>query len=306
MIPELHHPLNGASAVSTSALSKRYGSQTALNGLDLNVPEGAVYILVGPNGAGKTTLLRALLDLCRADSGQAQVLGLSTTQDGPAVRSQIGYVPDHPDLIFADYKVGQVLRHHSVYFPAWDFEYADRLTSSLEIDLDSRCSTLSKGQARRVQLVQALAHRPALLLLDEPTDGLDPLVRDRVLGLVAEHLDTSPSTVLISTHLVHEVEGLGDHLGVLRNGHLVAQIERGELDRRLLVALGEVPDGWDLVPPFPVVAHTHRGREHAWTLWTDGEPIDDRLAATGITVRSVESLSLEGATRALLAMETSS
>ncbi|MBZ0112542.1 MAG: ATP-binding cassette domain-containing protein [Thermoanaerobaculia bacterium] len=306
MISELHNPLAGAAAVSTSALCKRYGTQIALDCLDLNVPEGAVYILVGPNGAGKTTLLRTLLDLCRADSGQAQLFGLSSTQDGPAVRSQIGYVPDSPDLSFTDYKVGELLRHHSVYFPQWDSDYAKRLTTSLEVNLDSRCSTLSKGQVRRVQLVQALAHRPALLLLDEPTDGLDPLVRDRVMGLVAEHLDTSPTTVLISTHLVHEVEGLGDHLGVLRNGRLIAQLERSELDRRLLVARGEVSDGWDLAPPFPVLSHTHRGREHAWTLWTDGQPIEDRLAATGITVRSVESLTLEGATRALLAMETSS
>ena len=223
MTPNLLNPMHGTeAAVTASSLSKRYGKQTALDDLSLTVPEGAVYILVGPNGAGKTTFLRSLLDLARADSGEAKVFGLSSVDDGPTVRASIGYVPDSRDLSFSGYRVGELLHHHSVYFPGWDSEYASQLTQALDINLEVRCSTLSKGQARRVQLVQALAHRPALLLLDEPTDGLDPLVRDRVFGLLADHLASSPTTVLISTHLVHEVEGLGDHLGVLRAGRLVS------------------------------------------------------------------------------------
>ena len=107
-----------------------------------------------------------------------------------------------------------------------------------------KVGTLSKGESRRLQLVLALAHRPPLLLLDEPTDGLDPVVRNRTLALLAEHLADTPTTVLISTHHIHEVESLADHVGVLRDGTLVAQMPRDELQRTVGRYRVEVPDGW--------------------------------------------------------------
>jgi len=305
MTTDLYREPAGPAAIRALDLHKSYGDQVALRGLDLTVAEGAVYILVGPNGAGKTTTLRTLLDLSRADRGTVTVFGRDPIDDGAAVRASIGWVPDRHDLAFPDFTVGQLLRHHAAYFPGWDDTYAQRLVRDLEIPLPARCGTLSKGQARRVQLVMALAHRPPLLLLDEPTDGLDPLVRDRVIGMLADHLAASPTTVLLSTHLVHEVEGLGDHLGVLRSGRLLAQIERDELSRRLVRVRGEVAEGWPeaaLALPFPVVARGGRGRERSWTLWTDGEPVEAALGAAGITVRSAHALGLEEATRALLAM----
>ncbi len=306
MIPDLFDPFAEAdAAVRGSALEKRYGRRVALAGLDLTVPEGAVYVLAGPNGAGKTTVLRVLLDLARADRGEARVFGLSTIDDGPSVRARIGYVAEDRRVSLPGYRVGEVLRHHAAYFPAWEPEYAEALVRTLEIDPGARYATLSKGQALRVQLVLALAHRPPLLLLDEPTDGLDPLARDRALGILAEHLASSPTTVLIATHRVDEMEGLGDHLGVLRHGRLVAQMARSTMDNRLLSVRGEVADGAEGVPPFPVLAHVRRGREHAWTLWTDGEPIESRLEAGGIVVRSAEPLTLEAATRTFLALELS-
>nr|XP_061810387.1 nod factor export ATP-binding protein I-like [Nerophis lumbriciformis] len=170
-----------------------------LDGLGLTVPEGAVYVLVGPNGAGKSTTLKALAGLVRVDGGRAEALGLELPEHGAEARAQIGFVADSPD-----------------------FGYPRLRVSALEVPLESRFGKLSKGQKRRVQLIQALAHRPALLLLDEPTDGLDPLARDLVFGLLAEHLAESPTTALISTHLVHELEGLADCLGVLDRGQLRA------------------------------------------------------------------------------------
>ena len=307
MTLDLVNPFSGSEAtISATGLEKRFGQQTALAGFDLTVPRGAVYILVGPNGAGKTTFLRTLLDLVRADRGEASVFGLSTIEDGPSVRAQIGYVPDSRDLSFTDLKVGQLLEHHAVYFPSWEPDYAATLVRALDINLEHRCSSLSKGQARRVQLVQALAHRPALLLMDEPTDGLDPLVRDQVMALIIDHLATSPATVLISTHLVHEVEGLGSHMGTVRNGRVIAQLERGELDRRLLSVRGEVPDDWHQDSPFPILGHSQMGREHCWTLWADGEAIESRLEGANITVRSIESMTLDAASRTFLAMEVPS
>ena len=233
--------MNFTHAVTTHALVKHYGKETALAGIDLEIPEGAVYVLIGPNGAGKTTTLRVLMNLERADGGAAQVFGLDTLQRGPEVRAQIGYVPERHDSGYRWLSCERLMAHVAAYYPAWDAAYAGDLTRALDIKPQRKVGTLSKGEARRLQLVLALAHRPPLLLLDEPTDGLDPIVRKRVLTLLAEHLADAPTTVMISTHHVYELESLADHVGVIQRGKLVAQMSRDELKgtaRQLLEARG--------------------------------------------------------------------
>ncbi len=306
MIEELFQTFGDRPAAArTRGLSKRFGPQTALDGLEMTVPEGAVYVLVGPNGAGKTTTLRALLDLTLADEGSAEVFGLPCAERGAEARARIGFVPDAQDFPYGDLSVDALLAHHAAYFPAWDEAYAGELKRKMSIDGGQRYGGLSKGQARRVQLVMALAHRPPLLLMDEPTDGLDPLAQDRFQALLADHLAGSPTTVLISTHRVHEVEGLGDTLGVLRDGRLVAQLERDLLERMLVRVRAEVPESWAGASalPVPVVRRGGRGREVAWTVWSEAEGAAAAFTAAGATVRQVERLNLEEATRALLAME---
>jgi ABC-2 type transport system ATP-binding protein len=289
-------------AVETRGLRKRYGSVEALRGLALQVPEGAVYVLVGPNGAGKSTTLKILLDLLRADAGTADVFGLDPRRDGARVRAQIGYVPERHDWSYGWLPVGRLLQHHAVYHPTWDAEYAARLARHFELRLDTRFGRLSKGQARRVQLTLALAHRPALLLLDEPTDGLDPVMRDETLGLLADHLAESPTTVLISTHLVHEVDRLADHLGAMRDGVLTAQLPRAELHRKLRRYRADVPEGWDTVAGLngTVLRQGGVGREIQWSIWGEEREIVERLRGAGATVRDVSPLTLEDATLALL------
>jgi ABC-2 type transport system ATP-binding protein len=292
MIEELFQTFEDRPAAArTRGLRKRFGSQMALDGLEMTVPEGAVYVLVGPNGAGKTTTLRALLDLTVVDDGQAEVFGLPCVARGAEVRARIGFVPDSQEFPYGELSVDALLAHHATYFPAWDEEYASELKGKMAIDGRQRYGGLSKGEARRVQLVQALAHRPPLLLMDEPTDGLDPLAQDRFQALLADHLAHTPTTVLISTHRVHEVEGLGDCLGVLRDGRLVAQLERERLERQLVRVRAEVPESWDpgLEVTRSVVRRGGRGREIAWTVWSEAEE-----AGAAFT------------TRALLAMEVAS
>ena len=185
----------GAFAVATHGLSKRYGSETALAGVDLRVPEGAVYILIGSNGAGKSTALKVLMNLERPDAGRAEVFGLDTASRGPEVRAQVGYVPEQHAPGYRWMTCGRLIQHVAAYYPAWDDAYADHLIAVFGVRLQRKVGSLSKGEARRLQLVLALAHRPPLLLLDEPTDGLDPVVRKRTLALLAEHLADTPTTV---------------------------------------------------------------------------------------------------------------
>jgi ABC-2 type transport system ATP-binding protein len=295
--------IDGTLAVATEGIAKRYGRQEALRDLALQVPEGAVYLLVGPNGAGKSTTLRLLLDLVRADAGVARVFGLDVRERGAEIRANVGYVPDHHDWGIGWMRVGRLLRHHARYFPTWDDAYARRLAELFELALDRRLSTLSKGQARRVHLLLALAHRPPLLLLDEPTDGLDPVMRDELIGAVAEHLAASPTTVVLSTHHVAEVESLADHVGVLRGGTLRAQLPVDALRARLRRYRAAVPDGWGGVPTLngAVVRREGAGREVQWTVWGDEADVVRHFATAGATVRDAAPLSLHEATLALLA-----
>ncbi|MCB1056364.1 MAG: ABC transporter ATP-binding protein [Acidobacteria bacterium] len=292
-------------AIATHGLERRFGRQTALAGLDLRVPEGAVYLLVGPNGAGKTTTLNCLLDLVPADRGRIEIFGLPVPERGPEARAQIGVVPDDPKTGYDGVAVERLFAYHARFYPSWDEAYARRLANALEVPTDRRFDKLSKGQARRAQLVLALAHRPRLLLLDEPTDGLDPLARDLALGLLADHLAAAPTTVLISTHLPYEVEGLADHLGVLRGGRLVTQLDRTALDRRLHRLLFQVPDGWSPPPALEevVLRREGGGRELAWTLWGERDDLEALVQASGATLRAAEHPTLEQACRVLLALE---
>jgi ABC-2 type transport system ATP-binding protein len=172
---------------------------------------------------------------------------------------------------------------------------------ALALRLDRKAGALSKGETRRLQLVMALVHRPPLLLLDEPTDGLDPIARRRTLALLAEHLADTPTTVLISTHHIHELESLADHVGVLRDGRLVAQMPREELQRTVRRYRVEVPDGWEAPAELRIAGPQRaRGRELQWTLVGEERDVTERLALAGAQVRDVTTLRLEDAALAFL------
>jgi ABC-type multidrug transport system ATPase subunit len=292
----------GDLAVETHGLTKRFGDQVALSDLSLQVPTGAVYLLVGPNGAGKSTTLKVLLDLMRASAGTAEVFGLDSVERAPEVRANIGYVPERPDWGYGWMRVGRLLEHHALYYPTWDQSYAEKLVQKFELRMDRKVGVLSKGQARRVHLTMALAHRPPLLLLDEPTDGLDPLMRDETLGVIADHLAETETTVVLSTHHVEEVERLADHIGVLRGGQLRAQMSRADLDAGLRRYRVEVPEGWAGVASLngSVLRRVTAAREVQWTAWGPESEIVRKLSDSGGTVREVVPLSLLDATLALL------
>ncbi|MDP2497335.1 MAG: ABC transporter ATP-binding protein [Candidatus Palauibacterales bacterium] len=288
--------------VETTGLVKRFGETAALSGLDLQVPEGAVYVLVGPNGAGKTTALRVLLDLLRPDAGRAELFGMEPRERPGEVRARIGYVPERQDFHYGWIRVRDLIDHHARYHPRWDPGYAGDLIEELEVPTDRKYARLSKGQARRVQLVLALAHRPPLLLLDEPTDGLDPVGKKKVLGLVADHLASTPTTVLVSTHLVYEAERLGDHLGVMKEGRLTAQLPREKLRDRMHRYLLRTPDGRDPVEgaDLEVLQRKRAGRELQLTVWGERSDVVGRLEQAGAEVREASPLSLEESALALL------
>lgn len=293
-------------AVRTQGLVKRFGREAALDGVDLTVPTGAVYLLAGTNGAGKSTLLRTLLNLERPDGGMSTVLGLDSSANGPRVRACTGYVPETGEGTYRWMKAGRFLAHHALFYPDWDEQYAGQLIRQLDVRMESRLGTLSKGQARRVQIVAALAHRPPVLLLDELTDGLDPLAREEVLGLLAAHLADTDATAILSTHLVAEIETLVDHVGVLRSGRLVAQAPAEALLKRLQRYELDAPEGWSASPALQaMVIRRESGPGKSERLVGAGpEPeFGAAVAASGAKVREVTRLSLAEAVPILLQSE---
>jgi ABC-2 type transport system ATP-binding protein len=297
-----------AAAVRTEGLVKRFGRETALGGVDLVVPPGGVYLLAGTNGAGKSTLLRALLNIERPDRGAAVVLGLDSSAHGPEVRARTGYVPETGEGTYRWMRSGRFLAHHAAFYPGWDEAYAGHLARLLDVRPERRFGTLSKGQARRVQIVAALAHRPPLLLLDELTDGLDPLAREEVLALLAAHLADTGATVILSTHLVGEVETLIDHVGVLRSGKLVAQAPTERLLDRLRRYHLDSPEGWKPPPALEALVlrrDTGLGRSARLVAAGPEPEVAAAIAGSGAQLREVSRLSLAESIPILLQSETS-
>lgn len=294
--------IDGGLAVTTRGIHKAFGRRVALAGADLRVPQASAYVLVGPNGAGKTTLIRILLDIVRADRGAAAIHAHDSVLEGARVRSLCGYLPERNDAAYGWMKVQDVLAFHAAHRVTWDPAYARALMDSLEIRDHTRFEKLSTGEARRLQLVMTLAHRPPVLLLDEPTDGLDPVMRDRAIRLLSMHMAENGTTLLISTHLISEVEGLCEHIGVLKDGIISVQMDRGTLRKTLRNYTLEIPKGWAGAPDLSdrVVRREGGGREVAWTIWGEEPEVVERLTATGATVREVGSLTLERAVVSLL------
>lgn len=296
--PPTQNPADNAPgfAITTRALSKSYGGSTALNHVDLRVPEGAVYMLAGENGAGKSTLLRLLLNIERATSGQVEVAGLMLPRHGARVRARVGYVPEGFAIGPREMTVGCWLAERAVYYPGWDDAYVDVLCRRLDVNLGSRIGQLSKGQVRRVQTIAALAHCPPLLLLDEPTDGLDPAARDTMLELVSDHLSRTGCTILASTHLIYELDGLADHVGVLSRGKLTTQMARDDLRETLKRYRIRGPEGWEGSADIPDVLHRGQfGREHAWVICGAEAEVVAHIARSGAEVRAIDPLTLNDA-----------
>ncbi len=291
-----------AFAISTHELTKRYRGVPALQKVCLQVPEGAVYLLAGPNGAGKSTTIKLILDLVEPTSGSARVFGVDPRKQPALVRANIGYVPEQLAWGYSWMRVRTLLEHHARYFPSWDWPYAKLLTRIFDLRVDQRLGTLSKGQSRRVHLVLALAHRPPVLILDEPTDGLDPVMRDDTLAVLVDHLASTPTTVLLCTHHVSEFELVADHIGILRNNELCAQMPMAALRDGLRRYRGQIPPGWTSRALFggAVLRRKTTPRDIDWTIWGNEVEIIHELTIAGASIRAADGLTLDEAALAML------
>lgn len=208
-----------AAVIDVSQLGRRFGARSVLDAVTLSVPRGSVYGLVGANGAGKTTLIKHVLGLLRAEAGTVRVFGLDPVAEPVAVLSRIGYLSEENDL--PDWMtVDELVRYSSALHPRWDGAYADELVRTFALEPAARIKDLSRGQKARAGLLVALAHRPELLVLDEPSSGLDPIVRRDILSAVIRTIAHEGRTVLFSSHLLEEVDEVADHVAMISHGRV--------------------------------------------------------------------------------------
>ncbi len=270
-------------AVQTQDLGKRYGSQWALRECSLAIPTGSVTALVGPNGAGKTTLLHLVIGLCEPTTGDVRVLGWSARRQAQVVLPRIGFVAqDHP--LYRGFRLDEMLRLGRKLNPRWDDELARRRVEQLGLPLGRKIGRLSGGQQAQVALTLALAKRPELLVLDEPVAALDPLARREFLQSLMEAVADGGLTVVLSSHIVAELERVCDHLVILAGGgvRLAGSIEQVLGTHRVLT--GPRRDAAAIARNHAVIQERHTERQTTLLVRANGRVSEPAwsVAETGL------------------------
>lgn len=279
--------------VQVQNLTRRFGDKVALNDLSLRISRGGVYGLIGGNGAGKTTLLRHILGLYKAQSGSVQVFGVDPVKHPTEVLGRIGYLSEDRDLPNW-MRIGDLMKYTRSFFPSWDDGYANELREAFDLDPKVRVKGLSRGQRARVGLILAIAHRPDLLVLDEPSSGLDPVVRRDILGAIIRTIAEEGRTVLFSSHLLDEVERVADRVALIQAGKILLDASMDEIKqshRRLTLRFEQA-----MTQPPPLLgAYRWSGADREWTYDCNGEAVQLQQAAAsiGATIVTDSVLSLD-------------
>ncbi|HBK03593.1 MAG TPA: ABC transporter [Clostridiales bacterium] len=230
-----------------NGVTKTFGSFKALDNLNLTVPQGAVYGLVGPNGAGKSTAIRHLTGVYRPDSGTVQV-DSQRVYENPAVKADIGYIPDEV-FYFPSATMEDMRRFYKGLYPRFDDDLYNRLYDIFRLPKNGQIRRFSKGMQKQAAFHLALAMRPKVLILDEPVDGLDPVMRRQVMSLILSDVAEYGTTVLISSHNLRELEDVCDHVGIMDHGQMLLEKSLADMQgtTHKLQIVGGVPEGLEIL-----------------------------------------------------------
>lgn len=278
-------------ALELKHISKTY-DHFRLHDIDLAVPEGQIMGLVGVNGAGKTTLLRILMGLVRPDAGQVEVLGLPMPEAQVAAKRDIGFASEDMRLYQS-----QTLRWHMDFvkgiYPSWDEHYADELLQRFDLRAEQKLKGFSHGQRVKAMLLLNLARRPKLLLLDEPTTGLDPVARSEVLEALSDVLRDETRTVVFSSHNTHDIEQLSDAITFLHQGNILACKDKESFidDWRRILCQGTLSDQIRAMPEIAVARQN--GSLVEIKVRKFHEDLPQRLRTEGLQVQRIEPMNLE-------------
>ena len=256
-------------AIEVENLKRSYRRKEALKGVSLTVPEGCVYGLVGENGAGKTTLIKHILGALKPQSGRVRVFGEDPVSDPVVVLADVGYLSEDREMP-TWMRVKELLRYIQAFYPKWDPTYAEELREVFRLDPEAKIKTLSRGERALAGLLIALAHRPKLLVLDEPSSGLDPVVRRDILGAIIRTVADEGRTVLFSSHLLDEVDRVADHVAMMVQGQIVLSDRMDTVKESHCRVLVRFDSEQTATPKLPG-ALSISGNRHEWTVICNGE-----------------------------------
>ncbi len=277
--------------IETKALVKTFDRVRALDGLDLHVPKGAVYGLVGPNGAGKSTLIRHLTGIYRPDSGEALIDG-QPVYENPAAKARIAYIPD--EIFYYNQASIRDMKNlaRSVY-PHFDEGRWRTLGKLFELDQSKQVRRLSKGMQKQAAFWIALSQRPEVMILDEPVDGLDPVMRRQVWSELLGDVAANGTTVLVSSHNLRELEDVCDHVGIMKNGKMLLERALSEMQDNLVKIQIALPEGTALPEDLQILHRSENGRLQQLILRGKSAELTERLGALHPVFLDPVPLSLE-------------
>jgi ABC-2 type transport system ATP-binding protein len=279
-------------AIETQGLTRSFGKVQAVDHVDLQVPEGSIYGYLGRNGAGKTTTIQMMMGLLDKDAGEIRLLGLDPYRQGVAMKQVVSYVPERVQL-YDWMKISELVWFVKNLHRTWDDALAADLLRRFDLPPERRIGQLSRGMQGKAALTVALASRPRLLLLDDPTSGLDALVRREFMAGIVDIVQQTGTTVFFSSHIIDDVERVSDWIGILHEGHLIVQSTLDDLKQSIRRVIATFPDAAPAVDAPGILEQTAEGRQRE-LIWRDfGEADAARLRAAGATDVQVQSCSLE-------------
>ena len=268
-------------------VTKTFGNFTALNSLSMHVPKGAVYGLVGPNGAGKSTAIRLLTGVYRPDSGNI-TLEDQPIYENPAVKSRICYIPDEI-FFFPSASLEEMRKFYKGFYPKFDDELFNRLYDVFQLPKKGQIRRFSKGMQKQAAFHLSICTRPDVLILDEPVDGLDPVMRRQVWSLILSDVAQRETTVLISSHNLRELEDICDHVGIMDKGQMLIQRSLASMQGSTvkLQMVGDAPEGLD------ILHSSSSGRLNTLVVRGESQEIREKVAACNPAYFDILPLSLE-------------
>lgn len=224
-------------AIEIKNLTKVYGKNRGIQDINISVKQGEIYGFIGPNGAGKSTTIKTLLNFIYPTSGEALIFGMDSVKESEKIKEYIGYVPSEVRY-YDDVKVKDIIKYAQSFYPKSNKEYVDRICNELELDMNKKMGELSLGNKKKVAIAQCLINNPKLLILDEPTNGLDPLMQKKLFNILIEEKEKG-NTVFLSSHNLVEVQNLCDRVCVIKEGKIVdiIEIEKSKTELKLKVTL---------------------------------------------------------------------
>ena len=277
--------------IEVKNLVKTFDGFRALDDLTMTAPRGAVYGLVGPNGAGKSTLLRHLTGIYRPDSGTVTVGG-EPVWENPAVKRRIAYIPDDV-FYFRSASIADMAKFYAGTCPTFDSERYEKLRKAFDLDEKQPIRRFSKGMQKQAAFWLAMSMTPDVLVLDEPVDGLDPVMRRQVWSLVMSDVADRGTTVLVSSHNLRELEDVCDHVGILDHGKLLLERSLSELQENIVKVMIALPEGQALPQDLNILHDQATGRMHTLILRGDADALEAYLAAAQPQYMDLVPLTLE-------------